>query len=355
MAISVVRCFVASVLIQMIIAQVTWAQRGVQPASTSRVAVADSDLRDAQTTGQRLLDQSRDSFGRGLMPLPDYLDQLSMATELNVRLARSTNQKVVQHQWVSSQVRQLESAVTQLNRFQQPASAGWQADLFLAKFSLAAAQFQLAKLDDRPEQAEAAQTRAAEFARQHLDKRMDDASIGHASPLETWRAISLLNQTESRSSLANRAALQDAFDAAKRWNVTGAGIGRNDLRDALEYELARVDLNESMPGTQAFTKNAERAESILVKLQQTATRYHSTGTASLYDVAATWRERSELHAFLQSKGEDFVPKAWKQRRDSDLQDLQRLAARTTDLRGRHAADRTYIELLSLVEKTANVR
>ena len=113
---------------------------------------------------------------------------------------------------------------------------GWQSDVLLAKFSLASAQAKLATFDGLSEQASAAKTRATDFARKHWEKRLDDASIGHASPMETWRAVSLLNQSEGRSLGANRASLQAAVDVAKRSNAVGAGIGRDDLRDALQFE-----------------------------------------------------------------------------------------------------------------------
>ena len=54
-------------------------------------------------------------------------------------------------------------------------------------------------------------------------------------------------------------------------------------------------------------------------------------------------------------GDGFVPKTWKQRRESDLRGLQKLATNTTDRRGRNAADTTYVEVLSLAEQTADVR
>jgi len=114
-------------------------------------------------------------------------------------------------------------------------------------------------------------------------------------------------------------------------------------------------LQESTPGTQAFSANAQQAESLLVRLHETTTRYQSKGTASLYDVATTFRERTELHSFLQSAGGDAVPKAWQQRRAADFRSLQRLATNTTDRRGRNAADTTYVGVLALAEKTADVR
>lgn len=322
---------------------------------TKAVTISPQVWQETRATSRRLLDQSRDSFERSLMPLADHLDQLAVATNLNLRLAGATNQREVQRDWQAQLVRQLEGVAAQLERFQQPASLGWQADVFLARFSLADAQARLAKFENRPELAAAMQIRAAEFAQQHWAKRLDDSSVGHASAMQIWRATNLLNNAEGRPVGTDRNVLRQAIDATDRWSFLGAGIGRNDLRQAFQYELARVDLQESKPGTEVFAANAQRAESLLIQLHETTTQYQAKGTASLYDVATTWRERSELHSQLQSAGADFVPKTWKQRRESDLRGLQRLATNTTDRRGRNAADTTYVEVLSLAEQTVDVR
>ncbi len=330
-------------------------QTAVKQASATSFNVPPQVWQETRTTSRRLFDQSRDSFELGLMPLADHLDQLSVATQLNLRLAGATNQRDVQRDWQSQLVRQLEGVTGQLERLRQPASAGWESDVLLARFSLAEAQSRLAKFDNKPELAASVQTQAAEFARQHWAKRLDDSSVGHASAMQIWRATSLLNNAEGRSAGASRNVLQQAIEATDRWNGLGAGIGRNDLREAFQYELARVDLQDSKPGTQSFTANAQQAESLLVRLHETTTQYQSKGTASLYDVSTTWRERAELHSFLQSTGNDLVPKAWQQRREADFRSLQRLATNTTDRRGRNAADTTYVEVLALAEKTADVR
>lgn len=330
-------------------------QTVVKPASARTVSLKPQVWQETRATSRRLFDQSRDSFERGLMPLADHLDQLSLATNLNLRLANATNQPDVQRDWQSQLVRQLEGVAAQLERFQQPASAGWQADVFLARFGLANAQARLATMSGQREIAAAAQNRAAEFARKHWVTRLDDSSIGHASAMQIWRAASLLNKAEQQPAGTGREVLVQAIQATDRWSFLDAGIGRGDLREALQYELARVDLQESKPGTTAFDTNAQRAESLLVKLHATSMQFQSKGTASLYDVASTWRERSELHSFLQSAGDGIVPKTWQQRRESDLRSLKRLASNTADRRGRNAADATYVEVLSLAEQTADVR
>lgn len=330
-------------------------QTSVKPVAEATVDIPPQVWQETRTTSRRLFDQSRDSFERGLMPLPDHLEQLSVATQLNLRLAGATNQRDVQRDWQAQLVRQLEGVTGQLERFRQPASAGWESDVLLARFSLAEARAQLAKFDDKPELAAAVQSQAVELARQHWAKRLDDSSVGHTSAMQIWRATSLLNNAEGRSAATSRNVLQQAIEATDRWSFLGAGIGRNDLREAFQYEVARVDLQESKPGTQVFTANAQQAESLLVRLHETTTQYQSKGTASLYDVATTFRERTELHSFLQSAGGDVVPKSWQQRRAADFRNLQRLATDSTDRRGRNAADTTYVDVLALAEKTADVR
>lgn len=326
-----------------------------QPVSAKAATIAPAVWQETRTTSQRLVQQSQASFVSGLMPLVDHLEHLSVATGLNLKLAGAAQQRDAQRDWNNRHVRQLEAVVTQLQRFQQPASAGWEADVLLARYSHADAQARLAKFENRPELAASLQSQAAEFARQHWVKRLDDSSIGHSSAMQVWRAASLLSSTDGRSATTDRRFLLQAIDATDRWNFLGAGIGRNDLREAFQYELARVDLQDSKPGSAAFSQKAQQAEAHLVHLHETTLQFHANGTTGLHDVAATWRERAELHAFLQSSGENAVSNSWKQRRESDLRSLEKLAQRTTDVRGRNGADVTYVAVLSLSEQTSNVR
>lgn len=89
---SILRALCLVVIVELAVVSIVSAQGQVRPASVSKVNVADTTLRDVRATGQRLLEQSRNSIERGLMPLPDYLEQMATATELNVRLAGSANQ-----------------------------------------------------------------------------------------------------------------------------------------------------------------------------------------------------------------------------------------------------------------------
>ena len=127
----------------------------VKPVAGATVDIPPQVWQETRTTSRRLFDQSRDSFERGLMPLQDHLEQLSFATQLNLRLAGATNQRDVQRDWQAQLVRQLEGVAGRLEQFRQPASAGWESDVLLARFSLAEARAQLAKFDDKPELAAA--------------------------------------------------------------------------------------------------------------------------------------------------------------------------------------------------------
>ena len=89
---TILRALSLVVVVELAVVPIVSAQGQIKQASASKVNVTDATLRDVRTTGQRLLDQSRNSFERGLMPLPDYLEQMATATELNVRLAGSANQ-----------------------------------------------------------------------------------------------------------------------------------------------------------------------------------------------------------------------------------------------------------------------
>lgn len=319
-------------------------------ASRSQPVISQKSLNNVRETSQRLIAQSRDSFDRGLVPLVDHLDQFTLATGLNLRFASLQKNRETQLEWHRLQVRNLEGVTTQLERFQQPASAGWAADVLLARLSLAQSQARLAAFEERTNAATTAQRTIIDLARQHWDKRLDDASIGHATPMQLWRAAGLVFSSENRPLEADRNFLIQAIQATDRWNLAGSGIGREDLRDAFRFELARVDLMSAKPGTESFNVQAERAETSAKKLFDAISQFQSKGTASLYDLASVWRQRQEMHSYIEEIRPEPVPSAWKQRRSNDLSQLTRLASQTADRRGRAAADVSYVELLALAEK-----
>lgn len=320
-------------------------------AQTQRPVISQSSLKGIRDASQRLITQSRDSFDRGLVPLVDHLDQFSLAANLNLRLASSQTDRETQLQWHRLQVRNLDGVATQLKQFQQPASAGWEADVLLARLSLAQAQSRLAAFEGRTNTAASAQRAIIDLARQHWDKRLDDAAVGLATPMQLWRAAGLVFSSENQPLDADRNFLHQAIQATDHWKLTGTGIGREDLREAFRFELARVDLLSAKPGTESFNTQAQRAEISVEKLFDTISQFQSKGTASLYDMAAAWRQRQELHTFLEESRREPLPAEWKQRRSNDLSQLSRLATQAVDRRGRAAADISYVELLSLAEKT----
>ncbi len=322
-----------------------------KPATAQRPVISQQSLNGLRNASQRLITQSRDSFDRGLVPLVDHLDQFSLAANLNLRVASSQKNRETQLEWHRLQVRNLEGVTTQLERFQQPASAGWEADVLLARLSLAQAQSRLAAFEGRTNTVTSAQRAIIDLARQHWDKRLDDAGVGHATPMQLWRAAGLAFASENRTLDADRNFLVQAIQATDRWNLAGIGIGRDDVRDAFRFELTRVDLLAAKPGTESFNTQAQRAEASAKKLFDSISQFQSQGTASVYDLAAAWRQRQELHSFLKENQPEPLPAEWQQRRSNDLRQLGRLATQTTDRRGRTAADISYVELLSLTELT----
>lgn len=333
-------------------APVVLAQNAAAPAAPEQTrTISPQSLKAVRSTSQRLIQQSRDSFNRGLIPLVDHLDQVTLAASLNLRLASSQKNRETQLEWHRLQVRHLEEVATQLDRFQQPASAGWEADTLMARLSLAQAQVRLASFEKQAGKAELAQRTAGDLARKHWDQRLRDAQIGHATPMQLWRAAGLVFSSENRSLNADRQYLTQAIQAADRWNLEAPGLSRADLRDALQFELDRVELLAAKPGTNSFRTQAQRAETSSQKLFDTLAQYQTQGTASLYDVATAWHHRQELHVALAENQKDPLPNDWTQRRVADLNRLRRIAAQTTDQRGRIAADLSYVELLSLAENT----
>jgi hypothetical protein len=97
---------------------------------------------------------------------------------------------------------------------------------------------------------------------------------------------------------------------------------------------------------------AQRTASEFVKADGYAQRafeaqvkYHENGTASLADLATTWRQRDALHRQMQTA--DLKPPGIKQQA-ANFGTLSQLADRVTDRRGRNAADVTMVHALGVL-------
>lgn len=277
--------------------------RPEQPATVFEQPLSGRAFAEARAAAFRDAAPARDAFRRGLMPFGDFLDHMGTITFGSDPAVAEALQRDV-----------LAEVVGRLEAFNQPASIPWEADLFEA-------QYRLAHLSG------ATSEDLAELADRAIARRALDITIGHASHSDLARTmLRLLPAGDDDASVARRVELETR--ARNQWAKQAAtGVGRPD-----EVLLARMMSRQLEPG-EAY----EEASRIL----DTARRFRGTGTASLYDVAAT-------HQLLE-RAAAAMPQELRAEIDADLvarrQALVALATGTRDRRGRIEADVQYVTRL----------
>ena len=313
-------------------------------------------LIEAERTAIDLASQSESAFRRGLMPLPDYLEQAGLVALIETESARA--QGASESAAWQRQVDRLRDVRDRLSRFRQPASAGWPADLALAEWALADAEVQLATSADDPAALQAAAQRRSTWAAEHLQRRQIDAEIGAASPPVVLHAMSLVVASEDGGRVSDSATKREYLAELRRtqqmtakWAEQGAGIGRADrliqASAALEIETA---VSIEADGRTAIDADAfHQAGASLQTLFTTQREFHQHGTAELHDLCRTWLTWRNLHQAA-SFDRDLVTNAERDGRADALQTLTELADRTGDRRGRIAADVTSVELFGQLDQ-----
>ena len=295
---------------------------------------------------QVLARQSFDSFRRGLMPLPDHLEQLKLGQRADLLTARTKEQaEAIQQRHIA----RLDSIIAALREFNQPNAEGWKADLLLAQALAAQARSQLATMQKRDGDANAARQEALELAAAHLERRRADSTIGWATVpmlVNARLVVQQIRQDEPYTSLPAAEFLDDAIALTRSWQERGAGIGRSDRVALAEYQQARFALRHGLErDTPEIAGLFRRAEAAALRLYDQKRTFLRSGTASLYDVAQAWSFRSELSDIL-SIAELAPPERSEQQTLRDLNALRQFARSTSDRRGRIEADISYVELLA---------
>jgi hypothetical protein len=174
------------------------------------------------------------------MPLDDHLRQLYMSYSLRQNLSRVGEGESLESLNLEERDRYRE-IVRQLEAFNQPAAIGWAADLALARTYLARIEAETASLSGEQGRMYQALSRQAESAREHVELRRFDESLGLGSP----QAVVASTQLERRADLENlprnptmenyraafeayRGQLAEMATEVERWSTQGAGIGRED-------------------------------------------------------------------------------------------------------------------------------
>lgn len=337
----------------------------VTSTSEGEVTLDSADLariaRAELLTG-RLSRSSREAFRRGLMPLADFIDQVDLADRTDLwihEIQRDGGEQSV----FDRQIRRWREVVSVLESFNQPNSAGWRADLSLARWALSDAEMRFAAAREDEVMLQRSSRSRADFARGHFVRRTADAEIGLAAPSEVVRAASILVKSPQTDAFLNGRdqerylrLVNDNTEQTELWGLLGAGIGRSD-----RVEQARIDrdsalLSESIERND-FSTAAEllnRTEAHLQTGFDEKARFFDTGTASLYDLARTWRTWSDLHLAV-AEIDELAESAATDGREQAYSRLRAAADATTDLRGRHAADVLFVDVLETVDDLAGMR
>lgn len=316
-------------------------------------------LKAAERTSGELAEHTRSAFRRGLLPLRDHLEQLALATEIEVLSADA--HEVSPAAALQRQVDRLRDVRDRLRAFHQPAAEGWAADTALAEWALADAEQKLARAGGEPVAAQTAEARRREWAAVHYRLRQRDGNIGAASLPSVVHAASLVvgasRSGSERDLLAEeyREQLRRTAALTAEWAERGAGIGRADR--VLEARVA-VDLEQLSPAGEAAPladpQPLHDADGKLQELFAAQAEFHRHGTAELYDLARTWLTWRNLHQAA-AQTPDLFSKQQTSGRAAALARLQELADQTPDRRGRIAADVTFVRLLAQLDRIDSAR
>ncbi len=283
------------------------------------------------------------------MSLYDHLDQLNLVLEAEYSRAADDAARIA---LMNRHRDRLRRVAQDLNQFNQPASAGWFADLLLAQAMLAQVDLDLAVLEGNNIAAAEAAEMARTLAQRHMQQREFDATLGNATLSLVVQAALLTPEGAAQG----REILQDAVAATRRWNRQGAFIGRKDRVAEIELELSRFEFFAELDKEDGNVVEAlERAEEASTRLLNSAMEYYGTKTAPLFHVARAWNMRRQLYDIAASSDEALFTKERQELSERDLAQIVTFAEEATDRRGRIAADVAYITLLNELSKPLPVQ
>lgn len=298
-----------------------------------------------------LRSESRRSFERGLMPLPDYLESLAVVeaamlreveVDVDARPWPAVNARDVDRA-LAPRLNDLRAAVARLKAFRQPAAEGYTADLALAEYALRDAELQAAYVTGTTPAVPRLSAEREQAAVEHYRRRVFDYNyLGHASLPSLVAAAAMLNVAPQWKLQVRQSAVARTRD----WSQAGAGIGRSDRVTSATLDLAvdEIHFQDSALSVDTRAELYRQADQFAQQLQAQQEQYFARGTASLSDLTRSWQWRWQLQS--RALRQDIpVAETAQASLDAELATLKRRARQVTDLRGRMRADVLRVELL----------
>jgi len=305
------------------------------------------------------------------MPVEEYAARLAVARRLELATIAGDNRR--KRLTVLSRYAAFWSeAVDKLQRFRQPASGGWAADVLYAQMMQTAAMSAVAGEAGNDALARALTERKAEFAQRHFDRRLADLDIGRASLAQVAESLSHLRRTAVAADVAKLSetdltTLDSSLQTSARKLRTRiaslheepAGVSRRDALQRIRYELAMAAAHGSKQDRDAagLTSNLNQAYQAAGSMFSAQQRSYPTGTASLADLTHAWRLREVTRERMREGKQDGVGKPFELQSQlkAELDRLLILAGSLADSRGRNSADILFVSGLSALEQWKTIQ
>ncbi|QDU49885.1 hypothetical protein Pan153_14670 [Gimesia panareensis] len=317
-------------------------------------------LEQFDSNASSLIDQSQDSFSRGLLSLSDYQLALNIAYQSKIDVGEIRGAKGAKIGQLTAKQALLEQAVDQLKMLNQPAAHRWYGDLLHSRLMLAQNQYEIAAASDNQYQKGLALREINRLSEQYYSVRRQELQVGEADLNEYRRAarsIFVANletnsfQRTQQNDLSNLAdftrQLEGIQKAVETLAERGAGLGRKDL-----VELSQAQLSFAQGNYYRQQKDDRRSRAMFEQSQQHAkaawevrmNTYYPNGTATLHELTSAWiMWRSADTELNKSDTSTSV----KPDRDltAGLDRMLNLTSQIEDRRGRMASDISLVNCL----------
>lgn len=322
-----------------------------------------------QLTNQ-LVSQSRDAWLRGLMDQASYAAWLDVASTTQLRIAAHQGDRNRALLVLREQVALWTEAASELEAFNQPAARGWEADLSHSRVMALRAELRYSIAAGRQLTIDDQQA-YAQLAARHLDLRLQEFRTGTGTAASVLAAATMVDEqvvvpqqaSESAGSSVDFAVPDFRVDRPSAIRAALAEIRRPAHLETYPIAISTRDLAEDRQAVRyaatfaafAGTPSDVRAsEAFLTDLEQHAEEISArqfarlqTGTATPGGMLRDWWQQESIAAGLQ---EELSETAFYTGQTQRLQAIHQVAAATTDLRGRNAADVTAAEMLVAVRQ-----